>query len=410
MVCRRIGGCLVAENHSRSQGRHTETGTSEQEQGGGPAAALGSRPDQGGGSMAKEARVFRAKSRKWVNLVAGLLLSASSATTVAWAVQVPTAPPMERTAPANVVLSRAIDCQRHGDYETAASLFEEAAQRKLELKPAEQEELTRCKEDNSRALKARQEAAELLNQAEKATKEGQSVDASMAFKRLVTVEQYLVPADKVRFQALNKQAMAAKPVAPVDLNKDAHVSLSLGRAQFAMYDFEAAESLAKEAQSLGGKFAPTEDTPQKLLADIARARSDSTTMLKAARSMMQHREYDRAEYYAHQAERTASSFSLAMWGDTPSKVLKEIQLARAQMPTQPKTMIAGTTTAEPKKEAGPAASGLQTVANKTTAQPEIIPDTEGARVLMAQARMALKDGKFDEARRLNELARARNRC
>ncbi len=409
MLRRRIGGCLVAEYQRRNQGRQAETGTSEQEQGGGPAAALGSRPDQSGGLMAKEARVFRAKSRKWVNLVAGLLLSASSATNVAWADPVPATPtPITRTAPASVVLSKAIESQRHGDYETAAPLFDEASQRKAELKPNEQEDLTRCMDENTRAMNARREGMDLLTQAEKATKEGRTIDAAMALKRLVVVEQYLAPADKVRFQALNKTA-PAKTVAPVDPNKESRISLQLGRAQFALYEFEAAEALAKEAMGQGGKFATNEDSPQKLLADIARARSDSSMMLKASRVMMQHREYDRAEYYAHQAEKTASSFSFSMWGDSPSKVLKEIQVARAEQPAPAKNMVAAKpATTAPAADAKTAdQTGVRTVANQTPAAPPLASDTDGARVLLVKARLALKDGKFDEARRLTEEARAK---
>ncbi len=72
-------------------------------------------------------------------------------------------------------------------------------------------------------------------------------------------------------------------------------------------NFDAAEALAHEAEHLNAAYTPDEDTPRKVLDDVAKARSraidptDSHALLTAARTALDHGDLDTAELLAHQA-------------------------------------------------------------------------------------------------------------
>ncbi len=106
----------------------------------------------------KEAMVARAKKRKWVNFVAGLLVGSAAQPLALFAgpdtglgslhLQAENDPPavvqvMGRQTRAHAALNGAIDAQRQGDLDTAASLFQEAMVRQNDLTPAERDELAR---------------------------------------------------------------------------------------------------------------------------------------------------------------------------------------------------------------------------------------------------------------------------
>src|SRR5262249_41327013 len=92
-----------------------------------------------------------------------------------------------------------------------------------------------------------------------------------------------------------------------------------------------AEQLALEAKKLGAPFTMTEDTPDKVMNDVAQLRSDPKALLAAARNACGRGDYDHAEQYAHMAEKKESAWTMHFRGDSPSKVLKDVQEGRARM-------------------------------------------------------------------------------
>jgi hypothetical protein len=71
----------------------------------------------------------------------------------------------------------------------------------------------------------------------------------------------------------------------------------------AQQNWDAAESLAREADRLGVVYGKGEDTPRAIFEEVGKARSDPKQLLVAARAALQRGELDRAEQLANSAER-----------------------------------------------------------------------------------------------------------
>jgi type II secretory pathway component GspD/PulD (secretin) len=340
----------------------------------------------------KEAMVARAKKRKWVNLVAGLLVGTAAQPLALFAGpdtglaslslhaerEELVVAQLGGASRAHLALNGAIDAQRQGDLDTAAALFREAQARQNDLTPDERRELDRLMAANALAMQSRMKTREQLNLAEAALQQGRAPEASALLKTITANELYLSPADKQRFQGLCQKLHmppvgAAVPAGgnPVAL---AHTKLQQARSELARANLDAAEALAREAEQMKVNFGPREDSPRRLLEDLDKARKDPKTMLTASRAAMQRGELDRAEQYARAAEQTASSWTFAFSSDSPAKALKEIQGARAA--------------AGPK--AGPASGA----------------GAEQARQLVRQGKQALAAGDVAGARRYAEQAAA----
>jgi Flp pilus assembly secretin CpaC len=364
----------------------------------GAPSPLGIAPGGQRRRIVKEARVARAKARRWVQLVAGLLAGLAAQPLglgvvpdgffgAARAQELrPAAPLSGRPSQAHVALSGAIESYRRGDYEVAATLFQEATARRADLTDTEQEELSRIQAENAVALRARREGADRLSQIEKAMIEGRLAEAVDLHKKLAANEQYLSSTDKVRFQQLGLK-LPVRPSGAGQPVEGARLKLQQARAQLSQYNFEAAEALIREAEACHTNYAKNEDTPAKVKEDLAKARTDAKTLLAAARAALQHNDLDRAEQYAQLSERASSTWSFSLWGDTPAKVLKDVQAARAHNgPPTEQTRQAVTTAAKPQD------------ASAAT-------NTEKARELLKQARKAMQDGDLALARKLNDQAR-----
>jgi type II secretory pathway component GspD/PulD (secretin) len=345
----------------------------------------------------KEAMVARAKKRKWVNLVAGLLVGTAAQPLALFAGPntgldslTLHAQREERVVAqlagggasrAHLALNGAIDAQRQGDLDTAAALFREAQTRQNDLTPDERRELDRLLVANALAMQSRLKAQEQVSLAEAALQQGRAAEAAALIKTITANEVYLSPADKQRFQALCQRLHmpSVGAVAPADGNPAAlaHTKLQQARAELARANLDAAEALAREADQLHVNFGPREDSPRRLLDELDKARKDPKTMLTASRMALQRGELDRAEQYARAAEQAASSWTFAFSTDSPSKALKEIQTARAK--------------AGPKSEAaGPPSSAA----------------AEQARGLVRQGKQALAAGDVVQARKCAEQAAA----
>jgi type II secretory pathway component GspD/PulD (secretin) len=341
------------------------------------------RPVGRGSAAQKEARVFRARTNSWIPLSVGLIVGVAASPAPAQAPSTPA--PVVRPAPAAVVLSRAIEAQRRGDYELAGQLFQDAVTRQDELSFTERSELNRLLPENSKALQSRRDGVEWLANAENAQEEGRTNDASNLVKRLALVEQYLKPAERQRYQKLSQSLGVVHSGGSGDVKvRNARDEVKEARALLGRFDFDEAEALARDADSHGAVFGPSEDSPRKILADVAKARSDPAALLKAARAFLQQKDLDRAEVYAHQAEKASSSFSFTMWGDSPAKVLKEVEAARAQVAKGP--------AASPKVEgASPPVSAKVEKKEKVDSTPT------DATELLRMAREALQQKEFDKA-------------
>ncbi len=379
-----------------------------------------------------------------VGLVAGAATAAAQAPSVAPAAW----PPVQRAATPHAALNDAIEAQRRGDYENAALLLQGAAAGQALLTTTEQQELTRLLKDNGAALDARRAASEQLRLAVNALRDKRQTDAVDLLKKVAVNEQYLTATDRQTFRqcsvGLNLPGVAAPSAnatqpaganatrpASVDPAAQARLLVRQARAQLIQGDFDRADQEAREAVALKVEFARNEDSPARIFDDLAKARADASALLKASRSALARKDYDRAEQYAHQSEKASSTWSMTFFGDTPAKALKDIDAARAAAhvvkadagrgrltpPVQP----AAVQTAKP-DAVKPAA--VQTAA-KPDAQPAVVQasnsppaaapaapapvkdakNTEQARALLAQARKAIDAGDLIKARQLIDQAR-----
>jgi type II secretory pathway component GspD/PulD (secretin) len=194
----------------------------------------------------------------------------------------------------------------------------------------------------------------------------------------------------------------------------ARAKLQLARSQMAQFNFDRAEQLAHEAERLQPKLNPGEDNPKKLLEDLNRVRTDPKALLTAARVAVGRKDYDRAEQFARLSEKNSGPFTFPFWGDSPARVLKDVQELRGHTPT-----AAAPKTPAPVAPAKPVATkdtGTIVTASATTpAKPAVDPAkplpgspeaTAQAAGLIKQSRQALAAGDVVKARKLNDQARA----
>jgi type II secretory pathway component GspD/PulD (secretin) len=261
--------------------------------------------------------------------------------------------PTGRPSQAHIALNRAIDCQRRGDYELAAPLFQDAFLRKSDLTPTEQGELSRLMQDNTTALQARREGTINLRIAEKAVIENRHEEAQEWLRKVALNEQFLTPVDRQRFQSLYKptrrlseaprpEAAPTSPSTPIPPANDpaqmagaARDQVKQARVKLGELQLEAAEQLAQSADRMKVAYNAGEDTPANVLRDVAKARNDPKILLGSARAALQRQQYDEAERYANLSNQIGSSWSFNLFGDSPSKVLKDIQAARAKAAAAP---------------------------------------------------------------------------
>jgi type II secretory pathway component GspD/PulD (secretin) len=298
----------------------------------------------------KEARVARAQKRKWIDLVAGLLVGAATQPLALLAGPdsrtVSPAPEERVLAQASggstrtrAALNAALDAERSGDLDKADALYREATARANELSPDERRQLQERAAANRLALQARTQAREQIGLAESALQHGKIADAAVLVKKITANEVYLSPADKQRFQSLRQRLPLPghpSPSGGLQSAASAHAKLQQARAELARADLDAAEALLLEVEQLQLTFAPQEDSPRKVRDDLGKLRHDPKSLLAAARTALQRGRFDRAEQYARAADKLASPFTFMM-GDTPAKVMKEVQTARQNAPAGEKS-------------------------------------------------------------------------
>jgi type II secretory pathway component GspD/PulD (secretin) len=398
--------------------------------------------------------VARANARSWIKLVAGFAVGAAAqplftaVAPVAVAGALVAAPVPGRPSQAHEALNDAIESHRRGDYESAAALFQEVLNRQDDLTDTEKQEFARFWEENTRALAARREGARQIGLVERALLENRVGDARELLAKVAPCERYLTPTDKSKYGNLSARltegnppqrpqpaaatppavattvAQPPKPPAPAAPVKDlahARAALKQARVELEQHDLDRAEKLARDAELMGVVFPAAEDTPAKVLKEVAAARADAKTLLAAARAAQARKDYAAAEKYAKQSDAAAGTFTFALSTDSPSKLLKELEAQKLEaQKAKPTVAQAPKPEAHPAKpERPPAEQPKQTPpavvvtnsnkpAPNATATPTAGPDrqTDEARALVTQGRKALAEKNLPQAKQLADKAKA----
>jgi type II secretory pathway component GspD/PulD (secretin) len=375
--------------------------------------------------------VARAKAKKWLGVVAGLALPAAG---VGMAEGLAAVPATERRVPdvlvcqnlprsrASNALNEGIDRYSKGDYETAGESFKQAQAGTADLTDLQREDLKHFSQLNEAALRHRAESAELVRKAEKAEKEGHGTEAADLAQKAIG-SQYTSPADKQKAQRIVGRARTMPAATVVDGGNSVMVKGKVAQARklLAEGNLDAAEQLAHEADRAGASFSPAEDSPQKVLGDTSRVRQDAPALLTLARAALTRGDLDLAEALAKLSRKAEPFYAAHLWGDSPAKVLDEVQGARAAMkkPADKEVVKRPTDLRPSEKTVLPAGDpGKTTVAVKKADSPTP-PDAPKAppasergptvkapesrvmpadpRAILQQAHQAFDAGKFDEA-------------
>ncbi len=375
----------------------------------------------------------RVKAGTWFNLVAGLIVGATAQPLYVGAAPDPTPPQAaDGVGPsrAGAAMTAAAEALRRGDYDTAAGLLGQADNLKAGCAPAQLAELTRLHDALSVAVQARRAGAEQVLMAEQAVQQGNEARAADLLHRIAANEPFLTPEDRQRVAQLSQKVRAQAPSAadraPVVTasspggalaTTQARAKLQQARAQMAQFNFDKVEQLAHEAERLQPKLNPGEDSPKKVLDDLARLRTDPKALLTAARVALGRKDYDHAEQFAKMSEKNSGPFTFPFWADNPSRVLKDVQDLRARaavaaaLPKAQGGVQAVKSPPATKPAATPAITPVAATANAKPAAPAgPAPGSPEATVqavaLIKQARQALAANDIAKAKKFNDQARA----
>jgi type II secretory pathway component GspD/PulD (secretin) len=209
-------------------------------------------------------------------------------------------------------------------------------------------------------------------------------------------------------------ARAASPAqpAPADARPVVRDLLARARAQLAQGNFEAAEGLAREAEKYRVAYGKSDDNPRRVLDDLARAKMNPKALLLASRCALKRNQLDLAERYARSADKLSSFWTFPVWGDTPSKALRDVQTAKARSPgarpapvakaPAPATKPVASDGGARPQAATPVARGPVAPAGRAPASKPAPPaKTTGqqARELLALGRTQLSQNKLEDAQK-----------
>jgi type II secretory pathway component GspD/PulD (secretin)/tetratricopeptide (TPR) repeat protein len=338
-------------------------------------------------------------------------------------------PDRVQTRPSHVrnALRRAQDYYRKGEYELASTYFQQAQAGLDELTPAEQDEMRTWSRLNATAMQARRDGNMQLRQIELAMQQGRTQDAIVLLKVVSQNQQFLAAADKSKIQGLSEQLLPgnSNPIQQASgpnaaEGSQARTMLRQARVFMSRGNYDAAQALAREAEQKGVAFGPREDTPQKVLSDIAVMRAapavpdDPKSLLAAARQSLTKGDLDAAEQFALAAEKHTGVWSFSLWGDSPAKVLKEVRAARAKQGRRTSGVassgvevgIGMNGRSQPGSNTANVASTpvVQTTATASTDTARSQP--QDPRMLLKQARQLYDSGKLDDAEKMAHRAEA----
>ncbi len=305
-----------------------------------------------------------------------------------------------------------IDCYRRADYERAEKFLRLAQAGQEDLTADERKELANLLRINATALQGRREGAEQLHQAEQAIKAGRLAEGERLLRPLTT-NQFLTAEDKAKVQRLGEQlrpehTAGAAAEGSVSTTVLARTKLQQARQLMAKANYDGAEALAHEVQQMKVTFRSGEDTPVRVLGDISRIRSDTKRLLSSARIALQCGDLDRAENLAKTANKSGWSVG-QLWGDSPAKVLKDVQAARARTGSTAEAAPAKPVIEPVKATAEPghgAAEPMKKAADQAKASP--INNADAAHYFVQEGRTALNRGNLAKARECVAQAQALN--
>lgn len=319
--------------------------------------------------------------------------------------QAPTTSAYAARPRAHTALSGAIEAHEHGDYDRAALLLQQAQAGSAELNEAEQHDLATYQQRNAAAIQARNEASGQLGLAEKAQAGGKTQEAAELLRKVGARRDYLTAADQQKFAQLSERIWprSAGEATAGSRPALARSKVQQARAQLNQGNFAAADQLAREAENLNVTFSSSEDSPRKVRDDVAKLRQDPKFLLTAGRAAYDRNDLEHAGQLAEMADKASSFFTFPAWSDTPGKLRKDVQAARAKAPAGAAGQPA-INTASLETTGLTAHEILRTSATETTiAQPKN--DTEALQ-MMKQARKALAAHNLDQAERISKQVQA----
>ena len=217
----------------------------------------------------------RASKKAWISLAVSAALGvahpAAAQQPTAGGVSPPPGVTQVRQGRAQSALETAIQCNQRGEYELAATWFQQAQASQAELSEVERTDLTIGIQLNNSALKSRRDSAELVRKADQAAKAGRTQDAVAQLQAAAAHQQFMTVADKQTYRLLESQ-LRPNGTAPVNVATHARAKLQQARILLTQGSLENAEAMAREVEQMGLTFPANEDSPRKLLDDVARAR------------------------------------------------------------------------------------------------------------------------------------------
>jgi len=208
-----------------------------------------------------------------------------------------------RPAHIHAALNNGVECYRKADYESAASYFAQAQAGEAELSMEERGDLATFSRLNGTALKERTDGRNYLRMAEDAANDGRNAEAE-ALLKVVAGNQFLSLDDKAKIQRLSERLGGVNPMNPAtgsNANASnavmARTKLQQARTMLARSDYAGAEKLAHEVEAMHVTFTEREDSPRKILDEVARSRmpKDPKSLLAASRAALQKGDLDNAQ-------------------------------------------------------------------------------------------------------------------
>jgi type II secretory pathway component GspD/PulD (secretin) len=315
----------------------------------------------------------------WAGMFAGIALVAALASASVTTAQ-ETGKPVQQQRVRTLIRS-AVELYKNGDYEKAAPLFVQAQASQSELTAIERNDLKNFAQKNSDALAGQRQGTLEIRLANEALHVGNTQEAARLVKN-VTANQYLSATDRKTLASLN-ETLRLRSVPP---GKDIEQGVE----------------------------------------------NNEKALLAAAREALRQGKLDLAEAYNNQAKKVAT-FLHPFWADTPSKVDRDIAVARAKSkkdgPRSPDGSVVtrGPESAPPSArsevanrivQGPPLASGKQpegplgplvtqtTYPNKNPSPSTGPANTSLARKLIKDGYKALENNDVDTARRLALEAKA----
>lgn len=181
-------------------------------------------------------------------------------------------------SPAQVrdALQKAIGFYKNGDFEQAAGYFDYAQKGQQSLALPEQQDLATFGSHNSNALKSQRDGALQIRQAEDAVKAGDVPEAGKLLNGLNS-NQHLSAADRLKLADLNRQLQSKVPTTDLKGKTDGKTMLASGRSALQAGDLDAADAWATQAEKATSMMPtwlqPWGDSPAKLRRDIQAARA-----------------------------------------------------------------------------------------------------------------------------------------